>query len=120
MQKVNKKLFTTLYKLDKAIQKQLDNMKKQIIAGAEYTYNDIADIKIIECQRADYDKEDKAKLDKIAAEQGIVKRITHYKRIDIDNISIDIDTQVNDIINTLNDSNTKEIKRVASKLKQTK
>ena len=34
MQKVNKKLFATLYKLDKLIQKQLDNMKKQIVAGA--------------------------------------------------------------------------------------
>lgn len=117
MQKVNKKLFATLYKLDKLIQKQLDNMKKQIVAGAEFTYNDTADIKIVECQRADYDKEDKAKLDKLAIENGIAKKITHYKRIDIDNISIEIDTQVENIINTLNAENaTKEVKKVASKL----
>lgn len=120
MQKVSLKLYATLYKLDKTIQKQLDNMKKQILAGAEFTHKDIANIKVVECQRADYDKEDKAKLDEYAKSVGIAKKITHYKRIDIDNISIDIDAQVDAIVDTLNDSNTKEIKRVASKLNSTK
>lgn len=120
MQKISLKLYATIYKLDKALQKQLNKMKEQILAGAEFTHKDIANLKIVECQRADYDKEDKVKLDKIAAEQGIVKKITHYKRIDIDNISMDIDTDVDNIINTLNNSETKAVQRLANKLQNIK
>ena len=46
----------------------------------------------------------------------ISKQVTHYTRIDIDNIPQEVDDKVNEILNTLEDSNDKVIARVASKV----
>ena len=46
----------------------------------------------------------------------ISKQVTHYTRIDIDNIPTEVDDKVNEILNTLEDNQDKDIKRVASKV----
>ena len=114
MAKVNAKILALKYKLEKALQKSIEKDKEAIKNGAEITFKDYCKIQIIECQRADYDKEDKAKLDKLAMENGIAKKITHYKRIDIDEIPTEVDDKVEDVFNALEDSNDKVIARVAN------
>ena len=120
MKKVNVKLFAILYRLDKLITKKLDEMKKDIIAGAETTYSHYADIKVVDCTRASYSKEDQMKLDEYAAKNCIAKQVTHYKRIDIDKIVVEVDMITDEIITTLENSNDKTVKRVASKVADNK
>jgi hypothetical protein len=50
----------------------------------------------------------------------IAKQVTHYTRIDIDNVPQEVDTKVDEIFSTLEDSNDKVIARVASKVASTK
>jgi len=116
MKSVNVKLFAILYKLDKIITKKLDEMKKAIIEGAETTFKDYATIKVVDCTRASYDKEAQKLIDKFAEENCIAKTVTHYKRVEIDGISIEVDNAVDNIINTLEDSNNAMTKKVASKI----
>ena len=89
MAKVNAKIFALKYKLMKKLETSLNKDKELIKEGAEITFKNYCKIQIVE---------------------------THYKRIDIDNIPIEIDQKVNDIFNTLEDSQDKDIKRVASKV----
>ena len=116
MKKVNAKIFALKYKLMKKLETSLDNDKELIKNGAEITFKNYCKIQIVECTKASYSKEDQKKLDEYAKANLISKQITHYKRIDIDNIPIEIDQKVNDIFNTLEDSQDKDIKRVASKV----
>lgn len=120
MQKVNAKLFALKYKLLKVLTNSIEKDKKALKDGAEITYKDYCDIKIVECTRTSYSKEDQAKLDEYAAKNLISKQITHYTRVDIDNVPQDVDTKVDEILATLEDSNDKLIARVASKVASTK
>lgn len=116
MKKVNAKIFALKYKLMKKLETSLDNDKELIKNGAEITFKNYCKIQVVECTKASYSKEDQKKLDEYAKANLISKQITHYKRIDIDNIPVEIDQKVNDIFNTLEDSQDKDIKRVASKV----
>ena len=116
MKKVNAKIFALKYKLMKKLETSLDNDKELIKNGAEITFKNYCKIQIVECTKASYSKEDQKKLDEYAKANLISKQITHYKRIDIDNIPIEIDQKVDNIFNTLEDSQDKDIKRVASKV----
>lgn len=116
MKKVNAKWFAFKYKLLKRIETSLNKDKELIKEGAEITFKNYCKIQIVECTKASYSKEDQKKLDEYAKANLISKQITHYKRIDIDNIPIEIDQKVNDIFNALEDSQDKDIKRVACKV----
>lgn len=121
MQKtVNAKIFALKYKLMKKLKTSLNKDKDLIKEGAKITFNDYCKIQIVDCTRTSYSKEDQAKLDEYAQKNLISKQIIHYKRIDIDNIPIEIDDKVDNIFNTLENTQDKEIKRVASKIKATK
>ena len=116
MKKVNAKIFALKYKLLKRLTDSLNKDKDLIKEGAEITFKNYCKIQIVECTKASYSKEDQKKLDEYAKANLISKQITHYKRIDIDNIPIEIDQKVNDIFNILENTQDKEIKRVASKV----
>ena len=116
MKKVNAKIFALKYKLLKRLETSLNNDKELIKNGAEITFKDYCKIQVVECTKASYSKEDQKKLDEYAKVNLISKQITHYKRIDIDNIPVEIDQKVNDIFNILEDTQDKDIKRVASKV----
>lgn len=120
MQKVNAKIFALKYKLLKVLTNSIEKDKKALKEGAEITYKDYCEIKLVECTRTSYSKEDQAKLDEYAAKHLISKQVTHYTRIDIDNVPQEVDTKVDEIFNTLEDSNDKVIARVASKVASTK
>lgn len=116
MAKVNAKIFALKYKLMKKLETSLNKDKELIKEGAEITFKNYCNIKIVDCTKTSYSKEAQVKLDEYAKANLISKQITHYKRIEIDNIPIEIDQKVNDIFNTLEDSQDKDIKRVASKV----
>lgn len=117
MQKtVNAKWFAFKYKLLKRIEASLNNDKELIKNGAKITFKDYCKLQVVDCTKASYSKEDQKKLDEYAKANLISKQITHYKRIDIDNVPIEIDQKVNDIFNILENSQDKDIKRVASKV----
>ena len=121
MQKtVNAKIFALKYKLMKKLETSLNKDKDLIKEGAKITFNDYCKIQIVDCTKASYSKEDQKKLDEYAKANLISKQITHYKRIEIDNIPIEINDKVDELFNILENSQDKEIKRVASKIKATK
>jgi hypothetical protein len=120
MQKVNAKIFALKYKLLKVLTNSIEKDKKALKEGAEITYKDYCEIKLVECTRTSYSKEDQAKLDEYAAKNLISKQVTHFTRIDIDNVPQEVDTKVDEILTTLEDSNDKVIARVASKVASTK
>ena len=120
MQKtVNAKIFALKYKLMKKLETSLNKDKDLIKEGAKITFNDYCKIQIVDCTKASYSKEDQKKLDEYAKANLISKQITHYKRIEIDNIPIEVDDKVDNIFNILENTQDKEIKRVASKLNNT-
>lgn len=116
MVKVNAKLFALKYKLLKKLNASIEKDKEAIKNGAEITFKDYCKIQLVECQRASYTKEAQKMLDEYAQEIGLAKAVTTYTRIDIDNIPTEIDDKVEQIFTTLEDSNDKDIKRVASKV----
>lgn len=116
MQKVNAKLFALKYKLLKVLTASIEKDKKAIKEGADITFKDYAKIQIVDCTRTSYSKEDQKKLDEYATKMCIAKQVTHYTRIDIDNIPTEVDDKVNEILATLEDSNDKVIAKVASKV----
>lgn len=121
MQKtVNAKIFALKYKLMKKLETSLNKDKDLIKEGAKITFNDYCKIQIVDCTKASYSKEDQKKLDEYAKANLISKQITHYKRIEIDNIPIEINDKVDELFNILENSQDKEIKRVASKIKAIK
>lgn len=116
MAKVNAKIFALKYKLMKKLETSLNKDKELIKEGAEITFKNYCNIKIVECTKASYSKEAQAKLDEYAKANLISKQITHYKRIDIDDIPVEVDNQVDEIFNTLENSQNKTIQKVASKV----
>ena len=121
MAKVNAKIFALKYKLMKKLETSLNKDKELIKEGAEITFKNYCKIQIVECTKASYSKDDQKKLDEYAQKNLISKQITHYKRIDIDNIPIEVDEKVDNIFNTIEqETNDKDVKRVASKLQNTK
>ena len=116
MKNVNAKIFALKYKLLKAITNSLEKDKNAIKEGAKITFENYCKIQLVNCTKKSYSKEDQEKLDKFAQENGIEKQETTYTRIDIDGIPTEIDDKVNEILATLEDSNDKDIKRVASKV----
>lgn len=121
MKTVNAKIFAIKYKLLKKLTDSLNKDKDLIKDGAKITFNDYCKIQVVDCTKASYSKDDQAKLDEYAQKNLISKQITHYKRIDIDNIPIEVDEKVDNIFNTIEqETNDKETKKVASKLQNTK
>lgn len=116
MKKVNAKIFALKYKLMKKLDTSLNKDKELIKEGAEITFKNYCKIQIVECTKASYSKEDQKKLDEYAKANLISKQITHYKRIDIDDIPVEVDNQVDEIFNTLENSQNKIIQKVASKV----
>ena len=116
MKKVNAKIFALKYKLLKRLTDSLNKDKDLIKEGAEITFKNYCKIQIVECTKASYSKEDQKKLDEYAKANLISKQITHYKRIEIDNIPIEIDDKVDNIFNVLENTQDKDIQRVASKI----
>lgn len=116
MKTINAKLFALKYKLLKVLTNSLEKDKNAIKEGATITRKDYCKIQLVNCTKKSYSKEDQEKLDKFAQENGIEKQETTYIRIDIDEIPTEIDDKVNEILTTLEDSNDKDIKRVASKV----
>lgn len=119
MKKVNAKIFALKYKLLKRLTDSLNNDKELIKNGAEITFKDYCKLQVVDCTKASYSKENQKKLDEWAEKNCITKQITHYKRIDIDNIPVEVDNQIDEIFNILENTHDKEIKRVASKLNNT-
>lgn len=115
MKNVNVKLFAIIYTLNKRLSKKLDEMKKAILEGAETTFKDYAKIKVVECTRKSWSKEAQEKADEYLIKLGYEKEETIYKRVEIDNISIEVENATNNIFNILENSNDNVIKRVASK-----
>lgn len=120
MAKVNAKIFALKYKLMKKLETSLNKDKELIKEGAEITFKNYCNIKMVDCTKTSYSKEAQAKLDEYAKANLISKQITHYKRIEIDNIPIEVDDKVDNIFNILENTQDKEIQRVASKIKATK
>ena len=120
MKTVNAKIFALKYKLVKKLNASLEKDKNALKEGATITRKDYCKIQIIECTKKTYTKEQQQILDKYAEEKGFEKQETKYTRIDIDNISTEIDNKVDEILNTLEDSDDKDIKRVASKVASVK
>ena len=116
MKKVNAKIFSLKYKLLKALTNSIEKDKNAIKEGAEITFKDYCKIQVVDCTKATYSKEDQQKLDEYAVKNCIAKQVTHFKRIDIDNIPTEINDKVNEILTTLEDSNDKIISKVASKV----
>ena len=116
MARVNAKLLALKYKLSKILTASIEKDKNAIKNGADITFSDYCKIQIVDCTRASYTKEDQKILDEYAKSQGIFKKVTSYKRIDIDAIPKEVNNKVNKLLATLEDSNDKEIKRVASKV----
>jgi hypothetical protein len=116
MQKVNAKIFALKYKLLKVLTNSIEKDKNAIKEGAEITYKDYAKIKLVDCVRTSYSKEDQKKLDEYASKMLISKQVTHYTRIDIDNIPTEVDDKVNEILDTLENNNDKVIAKAASKV----
>lgn len=116
MKTVNAKIFALKYKLLKRLTDSLNKDKDLIKEGAEITFKNYCNIKMVDYTKTSYSKEAQAKLDEYAKANLISKQITHYKRIEIDNIPIEVDNKVDEIFNILEDSQDKDIKRVASKI----
>ena len=124
MKNVSAKQYATIDKIIKALQAVQNSMKEDIKNGANVTYKDFAKIQVINCDKFDYTKEDKDKIDLWAKSQGFVKVNKPYQRIDLDSISKDADATVLEVMQLLEDnsnsnsnSNSKTIAKVASKVK---
>ena len=120
MKTVNAKIFAIKYKLAKMLNASLEKDKNAIKEGAKITQENYCKIQIVECTKKSYTKEQQEIIDKFAQEKGFEKQETKYLRIDIDNISTEVDNKVNEIFTTLENDNDKIIKRVASKVANTK
>ena len=116
MKNVNAKWLAFKYKLAKKLNASIEEDKNAIKNGAKITFEKYCKIQKVECQRASYTKEQQAILDEIAKEKGFEKQITNYIRIDIDNIPEETDKQVEQVFNTLENSNNVVIAKVASKV----
>lgn len=117
MAKVNARLFALKYKLLKKLDASVEKDKTAIKNGAEITFKDYCKIQIVECSKSTLDK---TKVEKICSKFGIdiatLEKTTNYLRIDIDNVPTEVNDKVEQVFTILEDSNDKDIKRVASKV----
>ena len=120
MKTVNAKLFAIKYKLLQKLTKSLEKDKEAIKNNAKITFQEFAKIQIVECTRKSYTKEAQQLIDKFAEENGLEKVETKYLRVDIDNINQSAEDTANRILEELEDSNDRLIKRVASKVAKVK
>ena len=116
MKTINAKLFALKYKLLKKLNASLEKDKEAIKEGAKITIENYAKIQLVECTKKSYSKEVQQELEEYAKSKGYEKQETKYLRIDIDNIPEEVDEKVDEILATLEDSNDKMIKKVASKV----
>lgn len=114
MKKVNAKIFALKYKLLKKLTDSLNKDKELIKNGAEITFKNYCKIQVVDCTKTSYSKEAQKKLDEYANKHLICKQVTHFKRIDIDNVPLEVDEKVDNILALLEDSNDKYIKKVVS------
>ncbi len=120
MKTVNAKLFAIKYKLLQKLTKSLEKDKEAIKNNAKITFQEFAKIQIVECTRKSYTKEAQQLIDKFAEENGLEKVETKYLRVDIDNINQSAEDTANKILEELEDSNDRLIKRVANKVAKVK
>ena len=115
MTKVNAKILALKYKLFKRLKDSLEKDKDAIKSGAEITFKDYCKIQVVDCEKSTLDE---TKVQVLCNEYGIdiatLKKTTHYKRLDIKNVPTEIDNKVQDIFNTLEDSNDKVIAKTAN------
>ena len=115
MARVNAKILTLKYKLFKRLKDSLEKDKDAIKSGAEITFKDYCKIQVVDCEKSTLDE---TKVQVLCNEYGIdiatLKKTTHYKRLDIKNVPTEIDNKVQDIFNTLEDSNDKVIAKTAN------
>ena len=116
MKIVNAKLFALKYKLLKKLTESLEKDKEAIKENAKITFDKYAKIQVVECTKKSYSKDVQKELEEYAKSKGYEKQETKYLRIDIDNIPTEVDAKVDEILTMLEDSNDKDIKRVASKV----
>lgn len=116
MKTVNAKLYALKYRLIKMLTKSIEADNEALKNGATTTFANFANIKVVECTRKDYTKEDKAILDEIAQREGIFKVVTTYRRIDIDNIDNTIDLKATQVFNKLQNDNDLLVAKAASKV----
>jgi hypothetical protein len=117
MQKVNAKLFALKYKLLKVLTNSIEKDKNALKEGAEITYKDYCKIKLVECTKTTLDRSKVLEIcDKYGVDISTLEKTTKYQRLDIDNIPTEVDDKVEDIFNTLEDSNDRVIAKVASKV----
>ena len=115
MAKVNAKILALKYKLFKRLKDSLEKDKDAIKSGAEITFKDYCKIQVVDCEKSTLDE---TKVQVLCNEYGIdiatLKKTTHYKRLDIKNVPTEVDNKVQDIFNTLEDSNDKVIAKTAN------
>lgn len=115
MARVNAKILALKYKLFKRLKDSLEKDKDAIKSGAEITFKDYCKIDIVDCKKSTLDE---TKVQVLCNEYGIdiatLKKTTHYKRLDIKNVPTEVDNKVQDIFNTLEDSNDKVIAKTAN------
>lgn len=117
MKNVNAKLFALKYKLLKKLDASIEKDKKAIKEGANITFKYYCKIQLVECTRTSLDKTKVEELcNKFEVDVTTLEKTTSYLRIDIDNIPTEVDNKVDEIFTTLEDSNDRDIKRVASKV----
>ena len=121
MKKVNAKIFALKYKLLKKLEASIKLDKEAIKNGAEITFKEYCNIKIVNCEKPIFDK-DKIQLicDKYKIDIATLQKVSEYQRIDVDNVPTEVADKVENIFTTLEDSNDKDIKRVAIKMKNIK
>lgn len=120
MKTVNVKLFAIIYTLAKILNRKLDEMKKAIVEGAELTFKNYAEVKIVKCSRKSWSKEAQKVADEYLTKLGYKKEETEYTRVEIDHLDPRVEATAEDVIATLEDSNDNAIKRVASKIHNVK
>lgn len=116
MKTVNAKLYAIKYKLAKLLKASIDKDNEALKEGAKITFDKFAKIQLVECTRKSYSKEAQEIIDKFAQEKGLVKVETKYIRVDVDNIDKTAEETAEKIIKELEESEDKNIKRVASKV----
>lgn len=110
MNKVNAFLYAIKYRLYKTLEASLDKDKEALKNGlAELTNSEYADIEVEDYTTKAYSKADQAILDKYAEENGIVKEVKTYKRVNIYHIDPKVDNIVSGITTTLKTALTKAL-----------
>ena len=110
MNKINVFLYAIKYGLYKTLEASLDKDKETLKNGsAELINSEYATIKVKDYTTMDYSEADQAILDKYAEENGIVKEVKTYKRVNIYHIDPKVDNIVSGITTTIKAALTKAL-----------